>query len=335
MRLPRGITQVTAGWRITLRRHGTRYQRRFPPSTPLADVEAELATLRQRIGAGKSQPVGTFAADVTRYLTDYYAGAAGLEERTRHLELWKVVFGDQPRRDITRDDVSRVLTGWRAAGLAADTCNKRRTALLALYHALDGKGASNPVREIPKFRPPDPLPRGLPYQKIARALKALPICKTRARLAVMAYTGIRHGQLMKLTPDGWDRARHVLMVPGTTKGRGTKPYVLPLSGAAEAALKLLDRLDGWGTFSWAPMARMWKRAAKVAKLPATSVPYDLRHSFGTLIFQKTGDLKTTKELLGHSSLRTTERYMLAAVPLRSQMAIKTAFGGSKAKVSSR
>lgn len=326
-RYPRGITQTPAGWRITVRRGGVLYQRRFPPATPIEDVAAELAKAKARHFAGRVPASGTFAADIARYLTDYFAGHAGHDERERHLQLWRDALGaDRARATVTRDEISRILTAWRAGGLAAETCNKRRTALLALYHALDGKGGSNPVREIAKFRAPDPLPRGLPYKKIETALRHLPICKTRARLAVMAYTGIRHGQLMKLTADSWDRRTHVLTVPGTGKGRGTKPYALPLSSAAESALKLLDRLDGWGTFSWAPMARMWKVAAKKAKLPASSVPYDLRHSFGTLIFQMTGDLKTTKELLGHSSLRTTERYMLAAVPLRSRMAVDKAFG---------
>jgi hypothetical protein len=121
--------------------------------------------------------------------------------------LWVPAFGtDTPRSTITRDDAARVLNAWRAAGLAAETCNKRRTALLALYNALDGKGAPNPVREIPKFRGPDPLPRGLPYAQIEKALDQMPACKTRARLKVIAYTGITHGQLMLFRPDHWTGA---------------------------------------------------------------------------------------------------------------------------------
>lgn len=328
-RLPRGITQRKEGWRISVTVHGTLHQRSFPPRTPQATVETELLKARQRWGAGKGAlPTGTFADDVRRYLTDHFAGRPGLEERARHLTLWTQALGEDTLRvTITRDDIARVLNGWRAAGLAADTANKRRTALLALYHALDGKGGSNPVREVPKFRPPDPLPRGLAYPLIEKAFKAMPRCKTKARLRVLAYTGMRAGQLMQLTPALWDHRRHVLTVPGTTKGRGTKPYVVPLSKLATEALKEFDALDAWGRFTWAPMARMWKAAATKAKLPPGTVPYDLRHSFGTQIFRKTGNLKAAKDLLGHSSLRMTERYTLAAVPQQKIAAVKAAFGG--------
>lgn len=318
------MTKHAEGWRISVRVHGRLFQRRFKPSTPQADVETALSTARARWRAGRQEaPSGSLAADVTRYLTDYFAGRPGHAERKRHLELWTAALGaETPRSTVTRDDIARVLNGWRAGELAADTCNKRRTALLALYHALDGKGASNPVREIPKFRPPAPLPRGIPYALIARALAKLPKCKTRARLTVLAYTGIRPGQLMRLTPDDWDRRQHALTVPGTTKGRGTKPYVIPLSSHAHKALQALERWDAWGPFTSAPMARMWKAAAVKAKLPAWAVPYDLRHSFGTAIYQATGDLHAARKLLGHSSLTMTERYTLAAVPSQQRAAVQ-------------
>lgn len=325
--LPRGITHSAKGWRISLGPGGSLFRKRYKPSVPLETVIADLEKFRKTMPAGQqTEPIGTLAGDVARYLRDYMAGKPGKAERERHLNLWVAALGpDTWRTTITRDDIARILNGWKASGLAADTCNKRRTALLALYHALDGKGAGNPVREIPKFRPPDPLPRGLAYHLIEKALGKLPRCKTKARLMVMAYTGLRPGQIMALKPDAWDTRRTLLLVPGTGKGRGTKPYVLPLSDRATEALTLLDELDAWGAFTWAPMARMWKDAATKAKLPPGTVPYDLRHSFGTAIYLKTGDLKATKALLGHSSLRMTERYTLAAVPTRQRQAVAAAF----------
>lgn len=322
---PWGITRRAEGWRISIRVKGKLIQRSFAPATEQADVEAELAKLRKSQTAGREEAddTGTFGADVTRYLTDYFTGKSGLKERKRHLKLWTEALGkDTLRADVARDDIARVLNGWRGAGLAADTCNKRRTALLALYHALDGRGGSNPVREIPKFRSPDPLPRGLAYDLIEKALGKMPLCKTQARLRVLAYTGMRAGQLMKLTPGHWDHKGHSLTVPGTDKGRGTKPYVVPLSKQAQDALKVFDGLECWGVFTVAPMARMWKEAATAAKLPEGTVPYDLRHSFGTAIYRATGDLKVTKELLGHSAIRMSERYTLAAIPARKLSAVK-------------
>lgn len=324
-KFPRGLTRDAKGWRVTVGiGAGKVHRQRLKPSTlTLDEATGKLLEIRKRWKADRKGPArGTFGADVTRYLRDYCLGRPHHDERQRHLQLWTDALGeDTYRHTITKDDVSRVLHEWRQT-LEPETCNKRRTALLALFHALDGKGASNPVRDVPKFRVPAPLPRGIRYSKIRKALALVPKGKTKLRLAVMAYTGIRAGQLMRLTPDAYDARAHALLVPGTEKGRGTKPYVLPLSARAEEALKAFAKGDAWGSFTTAPMARMWKAAAVKAGLPASVVPYDLRHSFATAIYQATGDIQATRTLLGHSSLRVTERYMLAAVPRRSRAAVR-------------
>src|SRR5581483_8033761 len=141
---------------------------------------------------------------------------AAYEERERHLGLWKDALGGSTLRTaVTREDVSRVLQDWRSQGLSGDTCNKRRTALLAFYNALDGKSGSNPVRDVPKFAAAPALPRALPYDLIAKAFRKMPRCKTRARLKVMAYTGARPVQVRALVPDDWDDQRATLLLRST------------------------------------------------------------------------------------------------------------------------
>ena len=323
MRLPRGITKTPKGWRITVRHRGALYQKRFPPSKSLEDVETALRTARARHRAGRSTATGTLAADVTRYLESYYKAAPGLEERTRHLTLWRAALGDDTARDaITREDVSRVLHSWRAAGLSADTCNKRRAALLAFYNTIGGPGSPNPVRGVPRFRTAPPLPRGLPFPLITRALKRLPKCKTRARLKLMAYTGARPTQIRRLTADDWDDKRHTLILHATEKGAGTRPHSVPLSKDAQAALREFEDTDAWGTFASSPMGRMWKAAAIAVGLPADTRVYDLRHSFGTAIYRASGDAHAAATILGHRSRQTIDRYIKGAVNDRVVKAVK-------------
>jgi integrase len=321
-RYPRGISKRPEGWRISISVNGTIQQRSFPPDTPQTVVEAKLLEYRSRWTAGtRSAQDGTLGADVARYLNAFFGQRPGREERERHLELWIKALGRETwRREISREDVSRVLHGWRAA-FAADTCNKRRAALLAFYNAVDGKAGANPVRDVPKFRTMAPLPRGLSYTQIAKAFKKLPKCRTRARLKVMAYTGARPIQVRRLTPDDWDDKAHTLILHATEKGQGTKPHCVPLSAQAQAALREFEDTDAWGSFTMAPMGRMWKAAVTAAGVKTATRVYDLRHSFGTAVYRSTGDVRVTKDLLGHSTIAMTERYTLSAIPERQRAAI--------------
>jgi integrase len=333
-RLPRGLTRDKKGWRIYVSRgvHREPFRRHYPPSLSEEQMIDELRAQQksQRAGRLETGPIGTLSADVNRYLVAYFASRPGRLERERHLKLWIAELGaDIWRRQITREEVSRILQKWRTSGLSAETCNHRRTALLAMWNALDGKSAANPVRDVPRFTVPPPLPRAIPYPLIERALKQLPKCRTRARLKLMAYTGARPVQIRKIQAADWNRKAKTLLLAATSKGAGTKPHAVPLSPQAEAAMREFDETDAWGHFGEAPLCRMWKRAAIAVGLPASCVPYDLRHSWGTQIYRATGDLRITADLMGHASLAMSQRYTLAAVQAGERRAVQVAFPKAK------
>lgn len=278
---------------------------------------------QQKTAPRQETPTRTgFEADARRYLSLVQA-MPSYTDRERDIETWIGVFGERPRADITPADIRAALTRWQQDGKAASTLNHRRTALMHLWRLLDGSSAANPVKEVPKLREPAPEPRGVDYATIQRILDAMPESKSKARLAVIAHTGLPHASLARLKPEHLDLERRIVFMPARQKGHGAHGRTLPLTEAAVTAFRAFMRWECFGPFSRSTLHRGFRKAVKKAapELARRLRPYDLRHSYGTAVFAATGDIRSTQVLLGHSKAEMTHRYTLGAVDARVREAV--------------
>lgn len=308
--------------------------RHFPLDTSLRemqewrrDVQAE-----QRIARKQRATSGTFEYDAARYLR----AVTTKKDRPREIAIWIAVFGQMRRENIRPADIREVRDRWarEPRGVNADgrewpplgpgTINKRLRALSNLWTVLDGRRAPNPVREVDELPEPDPIPRDLDYATIAKILDAMPDLAqsqkgkrrgtrsiTKARLRVLAYTGLTPVQLMRLTAEHVDLDRAFLRLPRRMKGRGVAGAVVPLLPPAVEAFRELAALNAWGTFSAHSLHKSFERACRRASVPVARV-HDLRHSLGTIAYELTGDLDVVMALLQHASRRTVARYTMRA-----------------------
>ncbi len=69
--------------------------------------------------------------------------------------------------------------------------------------------------------------------------------------------------------------------------------------------------------------RLLKNAAEKHGIPMRG-PHDLRHAAGTDTLEATGDLRATQDLLGHTTLKSTQRYTRIATRRRQRIAEATA-----------
>jgi integrase len=319
-----GIRRTPFGWQVYGRVAGQFFSKRFPVETALKVMkdwrhDRRTAIRTRHLGTDQDlPPSGLLARDVADYLVIVQA-MPSLQQRTYDLGCWvRALGGDRPRRSLRAPELAATLSGWKASGLTAGTCNRRRTALMHLWHRLDGKGAPNPLRDVPRFQEAAALPRGRPYALIERILRAMQPSKSRARLKAMAYIGMAQCELKRIRPrEDWNRTAGTLTLRGRQKGEGTPSRVLKLPAPATAALREMARRHAFGGFSNSTLGKRWAAALARVRAKDPSVPHirviDLRHSVGTEIYRLTGDLKSVKEYLGHASLKTSERYMHAAV----------------------
>lgn len=173
--------------------------------------------------------------------------------------------------------------------------------------------------------------------------RAPELLKSRARLEVLAWTGMDPGQLARMEPErdfsfaggGW------YSPPFRRKGRRVTraprlPVRLPMTPEAREAFQRLLAVGAVGAFSGASLLHTWIRAQRRVERaireesgdPTFVLPHirlkDVRHSFGTKLYEDTGgDENKVGQMLGHApGSPMTRRYALGAVPdvLRQAMA---------------
>lgn len=305
----KGIVRDRYGFRAYVKVGNIQREKRYPPDTPaktMQDWRDETRVSLRGLTQHGAAPAGSLSEAIARYLR-LVAAMPTIVQRTAHLQQWADAIGGHVQRHaITPAHIRAVLQDWRRT-LSAATCNKRRTALMHLWSVLDGKGARNPVRDVPKFRAEDPLPRGRDPHVIDVQLRAAAACRSRACCRVLLWTGMRPAELQRAEPSDLE-LRQAFVIVRTAKGGRSR--VVPLTRQGVQAWREFVRWDCWGNVPQAaPLNRWLKDRTGMDDLRV----YDLRHSYGTALARRETRLDVIGALMGHSTLELTKRYTLAAV----------------------
>ena len=143
--------------------------------------------------------------------------------------------------------------------------------------------------------------------------------RDRAILELMYASGLRVSEVVGLDIANLSFADAVVRV----MGKGRKERLVPLGRVAaktlENYLEKRQKADAGagdalflnargGRLSARSVSSMVKKYGLVAGLQKPLTPHAMRHSFATHLLQNGADLRVIQELLGHSSLSTTQRY---------------------------
>lgn len=348
-RMDNGSFRVVA--RVGDRKTGPRpKEKRFLKDTSLKTMKAWQEDQRAELRRQDLRPVkGTLADDVDQYLKLVKPRLVSFKDREHDLRKWLTRFGHRHRHTLEPKELQTQLNEWRMSGLAAQTCNLRRTALSHLFSTLDGRRARNPVSDVPKFERPEPTPHALPYEVIRAAFEVMRPKPTKARLMLMAYAGFRPSEIMRALPEDVEPYLG-LPEPFCYKRTGKKgrPVMVPLPAEGLEAWRLFIKGNAWGKFARENINRDWKAAMRragegrveqliqegsaagtvdAARRAFTPVRcYSLRHSYATqLLLKGADDLSLVQEALGHRDARTTRIYTTVKVNPRLIAAVRKAF----------
>ncbi|HET7781965.1 MAG TPA: tyrosine recombinase XerC [Arthrobacter sp.] len=150
--------------------------------------------------------------------------------------------------------------------------------------------------------------------------------RNRAIVELLYATGVRVGELAGLDIDDLDPDRRTLRVIGKGNKERTVPYGVPAALAVDDWLRrgrplLAKGSSGPALFLGARGGRVDQRQVRAmvhdlfAGLGDTSAsgPHALRHSAATHLLDGGADLRAVQEILGHSSLATTQIYTHVSV----------------------
>jgi integrase/recombinase XerC/integrase/recombinase XerD len=255
------------------------------------------------------------------------------------LAEWAAAHGLDDPDQIDMRALRRYLATLSERGQAASTIARKLAAVRALFRVQMERGHrnENPADLLSAPKRPKHLPHVLRDHEVTALLDRIPAAgaldqRDRALFELAYASGLRAEELVDLNVDSLDFDAESVRI----EGKGGKTRVVPVGEYALAALAVyLERARpalrvavgaSAGERSQEPLflsksgrrlgtsdvrrrLRTWARAAQTqAPGLAQAHPHALRHSFATHLLDGGADLRSIQELLGHSTISTTQVY---------------------------
>ena len=237
--------------------------------------------------------------------------------------------------DFSEDLLSKFVAWLRGNGQLSESSISRAVVTVRNFSAFRAKelGLVDPIRNFAPPKIPQRLPKALSYESILELIgnvgrDANPMALRDAALIELMYgTGSRITEVLDLKVGDLDISDDALMVRLT--GKGNKQRVVPVGSYARVSVdtyvarlrptllkaKRSDFLFLNSRGSRLSRQSAWKiisEAAERLKIEGVS-PHSLRHSFATHLLDGGADIRVVQELLGHSSVTTTQIYTLVTI----------------------
>jgi len=234
------------------------------------------------------------------------------------------VLGSKKVAEVTRADITQMHYDLRDTPTHA---NRVRVLLCMMFNLAEKwewrPDHSNPTKHVDPYKEKK-RDRYLSQDELARLNAAINEAERRciidmraiAALKLLILTGCRHNEIVKLKWESVDFDHRCLRLPDSKTG----PKDVQIGALALKVLEDMPRFqDNPYVFpgrsadnGWKDLQRSWDIIRKKAGIPDVRI-HDLRHTFASVAVNMGEALPMIGKLLGHSQLKTTERYAHVAV----------------------
>lgn len=250
--------------------------------------------------------------------------------------------------ELSSGDIRRFTSKCHANGLNPRSISRKLSAWRGFYRWLVEENLIhfNPVEDIHAPKKNKPLPKALAVDDAVRIVATVSsnpgkdknettlLCN-HAMFELLYSSGLRVSELTSIDIQAVKNEQYqstswinLLEKEVTVTGKGNKMRTVPVGDAAIDAIKnwmsvrneIIDAglmeehknalfLNSRGHRMSPRMVQLrLKSHAKALGLPVNVHPHVLRHSFASHILQSSGDLRAVQEMLGHSSIASTQVY---------------------------
>ncbi len=274
------------------------------------------------------QPSDALAAFLAELATERRLSAHTVAAYRRDLEALLEFLAREGIDDLAAVDsyhVRRFAAECHRRGLGPRSIARRLSAVRTFYASLlrAGRAKTNPAVHVQAPKPSRRLPATLDADQMASLLAPEPESALEIRdaaiLELFYSSGLRLAELTGLDVGDVDFDDRVVRVVG----KGSKARVVPVGRVAIQALRRWLRVRGEHASADEPALFVGRRGRRLSPrsvqarveawarrhgTPVRVHPHMLRHSFASHLLESSGDLRAVQELLGHSSLSTTQVY---------------------------
>lgn len=236
-----------------------------------------------------------------------------------------LLFTDKKVSDINNLDIRDFLASLHHKKLKKSSISRKLATIRSFFKYLyrEGSVTKNPAKFVSSPKVQKVLPRFLTVDE-AFALMNSPkgdtflATRDRAILELLYSSGLRVSELTSLNINDFDLKGSIVRV----KGKGKKERIVPVGSKALESVKdyLPERIllkkkslalflnNRGGRLTQRSVRRIVDKYSRMIALESRLSPHTLRHTFATHLLNSGADLRAIQELLGHSSLSTTQKY---------------------------